>query len=267
MAQLIDQAPGSASERQPVSGPVLDDEKVMSLTEHLTELRRRLIISIAAISVTSIVGWVAAPRAIEILKAPVNPYYPGPLVFTSPSAGFLLQFKIALIIGVALAAPVVLYQVWAFVAPGLTARERRVARPWVPLALLFLILGFGVAYAVLPLAMGFLISFQLAGLTAPLLTVESYFGFVTTLFIVFGLVMQFPFVLILLSKTGIVTVERLKRNRRWVAVAIVVFAVVVTPGGDPFSPTIMALVMYPLYELSIYLIGRSERPTTTQTTP
>jgi sec-independent protein translocase protein TatC len=72
---------------------------------------------------------------------------------------------------------------------------------------------------------------------------------------------------VLLSKTGLVSVERLKRNRRYVALAIIVFAVVATPGGDPFSPTIMALVMYPLYELSIYLIGRSERPTTTQTTP
>jgi len=113
-------------------------------------------------------------------------------------------------------------------------------------------------------AMGFLLSFEITGLLEPLLTAEQYFGFVTTLFIVFALVMQFPFVLVLLSKTGIVTVQRLKRNRRYVAVAIVIFAVVVTPGGDPFSPTIMALVMYPLYELSIYLIGRSERPAAAQ---
>jgi sec-independent protein translocase protein TatC len=124
------------------------------------------------------------------------------------------------------------------------------------------VLGVGVAYAILPYAMGFLISFQIPGTIEPWLTVESYFGFVTTLFLIFGLVMQFPIVLVLLSKTGLITVERLKRNRRYVAVAIVIFAVVVTPGGDPVSPTMMALVMYPLYELSIYLIGRSERPTT-----
>jgi sec-independent protein translocase protein TatC len=260
MAQLIDSAPGNASELQPVSGPVLDDEKVMSLAEHLTELRRRLVISIAAIALGSIVGWVLAPRVIEILRAPITPYYSGPLVFTNPSAAFMLQVKLALMIGIALAAPVILYHVWAFVSPGLTAHERRVARPWVPLAILFLILGIGVAYAILPYAMGFLISFQIPGTIEPWLTVESYFGFVTTLFLIFGLVMQFPIVLVLLSKTGLVTVERLKRNRRYVAVAIVIFAVVATPGGDPVSPTMMALVMYPLYELSIYLIARSQRP-------
>jgi sec-independent protein translocase protein TatC len=265
MAQLIDSAPGSASELQPVSGPVLDDEKVMSLTEHLTELRRRLIISLAAITVGSVIGWFAAPRAIEILRAPITPYYNRPLVFTQPGAAFFLELKLALMIGVALAAPIVLYQLWAFVSPGLTAQERRVARPWVPLAVLFLILGIGVAYLILPLAMGFLLSFQVPGSIEPLLTLESYFGFVTGLFLAFGLVMQFPIALVLLSKTGLVSVERLKRNRRYVALAIIVFAVVATPGGDPFSPTIMALVMYPLYELSIYLIGRSERPTTTQT--
>ena len=262
MAQLIESAPGNA-ELQPVSGPVLDDEKVMSLAEHLTELRRRLIIGIGAIAIGSVVGWFVAPRIIELLKAPVTPYYPGPLVFTSPSAGFFLQVKVSLFVGIILAAPIVLYQLWAFVAPGLTDHERRVARPWVPLALLFLVLGVGVAYVVLPYAMGFLISFQIPGTTEPLLTVEQYFGFVTTLFLVFGLVMQFPIVLVLLSKTGIVTTQRLRRNRRYVAVAIVIFAVVVTPGGDPVSPIVMAAVMYPLYELSIYLIARSEKPATT----
>jgi sec-independent protein translocase protein TatC len=264
MAQLIDSTPGNASELHPVSGPVLEDEKVMSLAEHLTELRRRLIVAIAAIAVGSLVGWFAAPRVMQLLKEPITPIYPGALVFTNPGSAFFIQIKSTLIIGVVLAAPIILYQVWAFVAPGLTPKERRVARPWVPLALLFLVLGVGVAYFILPFAMGFLLSFEIPGLLEPLLTAEQYFGFVTTLFIVFALVMQFPFVLVLLSKTGIVTVQRLKRNRRYVAVAIVIFAVVVTPGGDPFSPTIMALVMYPLYELSIYLIGRSERPAAAQ---
>ena len=239
---------------------MLEDEKVMSLAEHLTELRRRLIISFAAVAVGSVIGWFAAPRVIEILRAPITPYYDKPLVFTQPGAAFFLELKLSLMVGIALAAPIILYQLWAFVSPGLTPHERRVARPWVPLALLFLVLGIGVAYLILPFAMGFLLSFAVPGSIEPLLTLESYFGFVTGLFLAFGLIMQFPIVLVLLSKTGLVTVERLKHNRRYVAVAIVIFAVVVTPGGDPFSPTIMALVMYPLYELSIYLIGRSERP-------
>jgi sec-independent protein translocase protein TatC len=103
------------------------------------------------------------------------------------------------------------------------------------------------------------LSLQLPGLFVPLLTAEQYFGFVTTLFLAFGLVMQFPFVLVVLSKTGVVSTERLRRNRRNVIFGIVLFAVIATPGGDPVSPTIMAAVMIPLYELSILLIGRSER--------
>jgi sec-independent protein translocase protein TatC len=255
MAQLIDTAPGTLVPETPVSA----DEKVMSLAEHLTELRRRLVFSILAIGAGSVVGFFLAPTAITVLKAPLNPYYPGPLIFLQPGAAFFLELKLALMIGVALAAPFVLYQLWAFVAPGLTLHERTVTRPWVPLALLLLLLGIGVAYVVLPYAMGFLISFQIVNVMQPQLTVEGYFGFVTTLFLAFGLVMEFPIVLVLLSKTGIVTVERLRRNRRYVIFAIAIFAVVATPGGDPVSPTFMAAVMYPLYELSIFLIGRSER--------
>jgi sec-independent protein translocase protein TatC len=256
MAQLVDTAPGTLVPETPVGGA---DEKVMSLVEHLSELRRRIILSVLAIGIGSLIGWFLTPATIALLKAPLDPYYSGPLYFINPGGAFFIELKIAVIIGVVLSAPFVLYQVWAFVAPGLTPAERRVTRPWIPLALLFLLLGVGVAYLTLPYVMGFLLSLQLPGLVMPLLTAEQYFGFVTTLFLAFGLVMQFPFVLVLLSKTGVATTERLRRNRRYVVFGIVLFAVVATPGGDPVSPTIMAAVMYPLYELSIFLIGRSER--------
>jgi sec-independent protein translocase protein TatC len=254
MAQLIDTAPGDTSELEPASGSVLD-EKVMSLAEHLGELRRRLVLSVVAIVIGSVIGWFLTPTALALLIAPL----PGPLYFTSLGGAFIIQLKIALIIGLALASPLVLYQVWAFVAPGLTHDERRVVRPLAPLALLFLVLGFGVAYFILPFAAGFLLSFQVTGTLVPLLTAEQYFGFVSGLFIAFGLVMQFPFVLLLLSKVGLIRVEQLRRNRRLVLFGIAVFAVVITPGGDPFSPTMMVAVMYPLYELSIFLISRSSR--------
>jgi sec-independent protein translocase protein TatC len=91
-----------------------------------------------------------------------------------------------------------------------------------------------------------------------LITTDAYFGFVTTMFLVFGLVMQFPFVILLLSKIGIFSADQLRHNRRYVFIAIAIFAVVITPGGDPFSPTVMTLVMYPLYELTIRLVTRSE---------
>jgi sec-independent protein translocase protein TatC len=231
-------------------------EKVMTLVEHLSELRRRIFIAILAIVIGTTVGFFVAPTIIQILAAPIAQ----PLRFTSPGGAFFLQLKISLIVGIVLASPIVLYELWAFVAPGLTAKERRAARPWVPLAVLFLVLGVGVAYLILPYAIAFLMSWQIPGVVEPLITTDAYFGFVTTLFIAFGLVMQFPILLVLLSKVGIVTAERMRRSRRYVIVGIFIIAVVVTPGGDPISPTIMALVMYPLYELSIYLVSRSSRP-------
>jgi sec-independent protein translocase protein TatC len=233
------------------------DEKVMTLVEHLSELRRRIFIAIGAIALGAIVGFYFAPQVIELLKSPLP--LGRPLVFTNLGGAFMIQFKVALIIGLALASPVVLYETWAFVSPGLTPRERRTIRPWVPLSALFLVLGIIVAWLILPFTTAFLLSFQIPGVMEPLITAEAYFGFVTTLFLAFGLVMQFPILIVLLSKVGIVSAERLKRGRRYVFVGIFVFAVVVTPGGDPFSPTIMALVMYPLYELTIWLVTRSTR--------
>ena len=228
----------------------------MTIVEHLSELRRRIAIGLLAVIAGSVVGFFLAPEAIRILKAPIG--IDRPLVFTAPGGALFLQLKLALMMGIALASPVVLYELWAFVSPGLTPRERRLARPWIPLALLFLVLGVVVAYVILPYTTSFLLSFAIPGAVEPLLTTDAYFGFVTTMFLAFGLVMQFPIVLVLLSKVGLVSAERLRRGRRYVFIGIFVLAVVVTPGGDPFSPTIMALVMYPLYELTIRLVARSE---------
>jgi len=202
-----------------------------------------------------VVGFYFAPSAIVILKAPIS----GPLYFTAPSSAFFLQLKLALMIGVALASPILLYQVWAFVAPGLTPRERRLSLPWVPLGLLFLVIGIAVAYFVLPFAVSFMLGFAIPGVLNPLITADAYFGFVTNMFLAFGLVMEFPIVLVLLSRVGIVSAERLRKNRRYVFLGIFVFAVVVTPGGDPYSPTVMGAVMYLLYELTIRLVGRGEK--------
>jgi sec-independent protein translocase protein TatC len=276
MAQSMDGGPGPRVSRstiaglhdealrgeliEPPTGPVEPGppeatEKVMTLVEHLGELRRRIFIGLLAVALGTVLGFILAPDAIELLKAPI----PGPLFFTQPGGGLFLHLKLAVMIGVALGSPVLLYQFWAFIAPGLTPRERRLFRPWVPLALAFLVLGVGLAYTILPLTVGFLLSFQIPGQVEPLITAEAYFGLITTMFLAFGLVLEFPIVLVLLARVGIVNVERLRRSRRYVLLLIVVFAVVVTPGGDPISPVIMALVMYPLYELTIYLVGRSQR--------
>jgi len=245
-------------EEPPASPDSADiDETSMTLVEHLSELRKRIFISIVAVSVAAILGFIVAPDVIRILKASSG--IDKPLIFTSLGGALFLELKIALIVGLVLAAPIVLYELWAFVSPGLTPDERRGIRPWVPLSILFLLLGVGVAYVTLPLASGFMLGFAIPGLVEPLITADAYFSFVTTMFLAFGLVMQFPLVIVLLSKIGLVTIDQLRKNRRYVFLGIVVFAVVITPGGDPFSPTIMTLVMYPLYELTIRLVSRSNR--------
>lgn len=231
------------------------DGKVMTVVEHLSELRRRLFISIFAVVVAAIIGFFFAPDAIRFLKTPISQ----PLYFTAPSSAFFLELKLALMMGVALASPILLYQIWAFVSPGLTPSERRLALPWVPLALLFLALGVAVAWFILPFAVGFMLGFAIPGVIEPLITADAYFGFVTNLFLAFGLVMEFPILLVLLSRVGIVTAKKLRANRRYVFLGIFVFAVVVTPGGDPYSPTVMGAVMYLLYELTIRLMDRGEK--------
>ena len=220
----------------------------------LGQLRRRLAIAILTVLAGAIVGFFLAPDAIRIMAEPI----PGPLFFTQPAGAFLLQLKVALMIGVALGFPVLLYQVWAFISPGLTDRERALARPWIPLAMLFLVLGIVLAYAVLPYAATFLLGWQIEGVIEPLITADAYFGFVTTMFIAFALVLQLPVGLILLSRAGLVSAGRLRRSRRYVFLGLFIVAVVITP-SDPISSVIMTAVMYPLYELSIWLAVRAER--------
>jgi sec-independent protein translocase protein TatC len=240
--------------------PDSSDGKIMTVVEHLSELRRRIVIGVLAIAIGAAVGFYFAPDVIRFLKTPISQ----PLYFTAPSSAFFIQLKLALMIGIALASPVLLYQLWAFIAPGLTPRERRLALPWVPLGLVFLALGVTVAWLILPFAIGFMLGFAIPGVMDPLITADAYFGFVTNLFLAFGLVMEFPIVLVLLSKIGIVSAERLRRNRRYVFLGIFVFAVVVTPGGDPYSPTVMGLVMYLLYELTIRLVARGDKTRTAE---
>jgi sec-independent protein translocase protein TatC len=240
-----------AASPSPPAAPAAGDETVMSLVDHLSELRRRIAISLLAVALGSVVGFYFAPQLITFLKAPLN--LGKPLVYTGLGDAFFINLKLAIVVGIVLAMPVLLWQLWAFISPGLTREERRMARPWTPLALAFFVIGVTVAYVILPFASTFLLSFSSADLQ-PLITASEYFGFVTTLFLVFGLVMEYPIVLVLLAKVGIITSARLRRSRRVVILAFAVIRAVATPGGDPISPTVLGVTMYLLYEFSIVLI-------------
>src|SRR6476469_2096650 len=181
-----------------------DDGKVMSLVDHLTELRNRLFKCLLAVGVASIVGFWRSEDISRTLAAPAG----GKLLNLGPGDAFAITLRVSLVTGIVLAMPVLLYQLWAFIAPGLTTAERRTIRPWIPLALLFFAVGVGIAYFILPYAMGFLYSFA-TGTFANLPAAGPYFDFVTTLFLAFGLIMEFPIVLIALSRVNIVTSKAL----------------------------------------------------------
>jgi sec-independent protein translocase protein TatC len=232
------------------------DESVMSLIDHLGELRSRLFRAILAVALFSIIGYLASDTIIKLLSDAI----PGdnPLFFTGLGDAFVIKIKISIVVGIILAMPVLLYQGWAFISPGLTPSERRTARPWIPVALFFFALGTFIAWIVLPFAAQFLVSFSTVDLQ-PLITAGSYFDFVTTLFLVFGLVMEFPILLVGLSRVGIVTSQRLASSRRMVILGIAIFSAIATPGGDLVSPFVLGGTMYVLYELTILFIKRSGR--------
>jgi sec-independent protein translocase protein TatC len=127
------------------------------------------------------------------------------------------------------------------------------------MTVVFFLLGTMVAWVTLPYAVGFLLSFQIEGSLTAMPSAEAYFGFVTFIFLIFGLVMQFPIVLVFLDRLGILRVEQLRTMRRYVLLGVVIFAVVITPGGDPISPLVLSGTMYALYEFTIFLMQRRRR--------
>ena len=232
------------------------EEQVMTLVDHLSELRNRIFICIAAVVAGSVIGFYFSGQLVALLKSPLPPLpngNPRPLNFLAPGEAFFIYVKLALVVGIILAMPVILYQIWRFISPGLTPDERRLARPWVPIALVFFVVGVAVAWVVLPFAMQFLIGFESKDFQY-LPPADAYFGFISTLFLAFGLTMEFPIVLVLLSKVGIISSQRLRSSRRIVILGIAIFSAVVTPGGDLVSPTVLGVVMYVLFELSIRLV-------------
>lgn len=238
---------------EPVAAPPAAS---MPLADHLAELRDRLIWSIVAIAVGGALGFAYADPIVVFLREPLPPDVP--LIQIEIGDGFAIQLQISLVVGIILAMPVILWHLWRFIAPGLTAVERRAVLPWIPIALVFFVLGVGIAYFILPFATAFLLGFLQQGVE-PTINVRSYFDFVTTLFLAFGLIMEFPILLIGLSRIGIVTSERLARARRIVIVVIAISAAVLTPGPDIVSPIVLGMTLFLLYEGTVWFIRRTGR--------
>jgi sec-independent protein translocase protein TatC len=229
------------------------DEKKLPLTAHLQELRKRLVLSFIAIGIGFFVCYALKESLFDILASPlINKVMPsgGSLIFTSVAEAFFTYMKVAFIAGLILASPFVLYQVWAFVAPGLYQKEKRYVIPFVLGGSLFFAMGilFGY-YVALPIVFRFLIGYA-TDFIKPMPSMKEYLSFSIKFLLIFGLVFEFPVVLVLLTKIGVINAKMLARQRKYAILLIFIFAAVMTP-PDLISQVLMALPLMGLYELSI----------------
>lgn len=233
----------------------------MTLVQHLEELRRRLIISAAAVAVGSIGGFILYRPVLDFLQEPYRDAVASlpetitdKLIVTTPTEPFLAFLKIGLFVGLLLALPVILYQLWRFITPGLTSRERRLGIPFVLASLLLFAVGTLFAFAVVPRGLAFLFSFGGDNLV-PLLTIDRYLSFLFFLVLAFGLSFELPLILLFLTGVGVISSVQLRRWRRYALMGTVIFAAVATPTQDPYTMLLMAVPIYLLYEGAI-LIAR-----------
>jgi len=240
-----------------------DGQAAMTLAEHLSELRRRLIISVASLTVGTVVAWFFYSHAVSFMTAPYRDFvlhHPqkdisgGNLVTTAPLEGFTTRLTISAYLGVLLAAPVCLWEFWRFVTPGLHKSERRYAGPFIASAVALFALGVTTAVIIFPKAIAWMISVSGSGI-APLFSPSKYFGLYALCCIVFGAAFTYPVVLVFLQLVGVISSSKLRTWRRYAIVLIVAVAAVITPSNDPFSFMAMAIPLLVFYEASI-LTGR-----------
>jgi sec-independent protein translocase protein TatC len=229
----------------------------MTLVEHIGELRRRLIVSVAVLLVTVTIGFVIYPHILNFLKEPycrsVGPSH-CKLYVTGPLDGLALRIKIATYGGLFLASPVILWEVWRFITPGLKRNEKRYAIPFIAASILLFATGAVLAYYTFPHALGFLEKVggpSLQQIYSP----SNYIGLIVALMAVFGITFEFPVILVSLELAGVLKPAKLASWRRWAIVVLVTVAAVITPSGDPFSMLALAVPLYLFYEISI-IIGK-----------
>lgn len=238
----------------------------MPLMDHLRELRNRLIKAILAFVVGAIVGWLLFDPVWDFLK---QPYCSLPqshvvdkdecsLFVNGIFSSFFLKLKISCIIGAVVSAPFWLYQIWAFVAPGLYRRERRWTYVFLSAAIPLFFVGTALAYVTVDKGLAIFLGFVAADVK-PLITVDSYLGYVLTMLLVFGLTFELPLFVVILNLAGVLSSARIRRTQRMTLFGIFVFAAVATPSADPFTMLALALPTVLLFEIAALLAFLNDR--------
>lgn len=223
----------------------------MSFLDHLEELRKRLLVSMIAVAIGFLACWAFAETIFGYLQAPLTQFLPpgDKLAFTRLTAPFFLYMKVAFFAGLFVAAPVILLQVWLFIAPGLYKKERRLAAPFIILGSLFFILGgyFGYRY-LLPATCSFFV--ETGKQFKQMVTVDDYFSFASVIILACGIVFETPILIFFLARLGIVTPAFLMQKFKWAIVLSFVISAVVTPTPDMVTQAALAVPM-----ILLYLIG------------
>ena len=238
------------------------DESKAPLLDHLIELRRRLLWSVAALGV-AFVGCLYVARPIfAFLVQPLLRAGQGKIIYTDIFEAFFVEIKVALFAALMIAFPVIATQIWRFVAPGLYAQEKRAFLPFLLMTPILFTAGAAMAYYVaMPIALTYLLGYSgnIGGIQQEALPgVGNYLNFVTKFIFGFGVAFLLPVVLMLLERAGIVTRDQLKKGRRYAIVAIVAVAAVLTP-PDIFSQVLLSVPLYLLYEFAIIAIWFTQR--------
>ncbi len=253
--------PGKGHPKPPPDG-------TMTLREHLRELRKRLFISICAILAFLILGWIFYDQVITLLMHPfkeviraANPDRQAEIhaVINNVAGPFLLKSKVSVAVGIVLASPVWLYQIWAFIMPGLYGNEKKWSRIFASVAGPLFILGVLLGYWVMPKGLHVLLGFTPSDDITNLIDLNHYFMFMVRVLLVFGVAFEIPLFVIMLNLAGVVRARHLKRWRPWIVFGTFVFAAVATPSTDPVTMLLLGIPMAGLFllsELIAWLVDR-----------
>jgi len=227
----------------------------MSILQHLEELRRRIIYCLIAIMCSFVIAFAFNNYIFKIILYPFGPgFHP---VVLDPVERFFNYFKIAMASGLVIASPLVIWQIWMFIAPGLLPHEKRYVLPVIPVILLLFAAGAAFGYfLILPISLRFLLNYG-SDVILNQIRLERAVSFVVNICLACGIVFQLPVVVFLFSKVGLITAGFLRRKRKFMIIAIFVLAAVLTPTPDPFTMTLVAAPMLILYEASIIVAGLS----------